>query len=241
MSKRSIELRCDVCGRKFTIQNIVPAAFVRSPVTDLIRQVQPSWGEQSYICYADLNRFRSEYVQRSLEEERGELSELEQQVVQSLLEQELLAENLNAEFEQRITIAERVADTVAQGGGSWKFIIGFGAVLVSWIAINSVGLIRSPFDPYPYILLNLVLSCLAAVQAPIIMMSQNRQEQKDRLRAEHDYRVDLKAELEIRHLHSKLDMLLTHQWQRLLEIQQLQVDLMEELGNARHKPTGPPP
>jgi uncharacterized membrane protein len=96
-----------------------------------------------------------------------------------------------------------------------------------------VALLRQPFDPYPYILLNLVLSCLAAIQAPIIMMSQNRQEARDRLRAEHDYQVNLKAELEIRHLHWKMDQLLRHQWQRLLDIQQIQLDLMEELV---HKP-----
>lgn len=95
--------------------------------------------------------------------------------------------------------------------------------------INSIILLRRPFDPYPFILLNLILSCLAAIQAPIIMMSQNRQEAKDRLRSEHDYRVNLKAELEIRHLHAKMDQLLTHQWNRLLQIQQIQVELIEEI------------
>src|SRR5205823_2265166 len=102
-------------------------------------------------------------------------------------------------------------------------------MLVVWIVINSLAVLMRPFDPFPYILLNLILSCLAAIQAPIIMMSQNRLEARDRLRAEHDYRVNLKAELEIRHLHWKMDQLLTHQWRRLLEIQQIQTDLMEEL------------
>ncbi len=114
-------------------------------------------------------------------------------------------------------------------GGSWSFILCFGAVLLVWIAVNSIAVLRQPFDPYPYILLNLVLSCLAAMQAPIIMMSQNRQEAKDRMRAEHDYQVNLKAELEIRHLTWKMDQLLNHQWQRLLEIQKIQTELMEEL------------
>ena len=104
-----------------------------------------------------------------------------------------------------------------------------------WIAINSIPLLWRPFDVYPYILLNLALSGLAAIQAPIIMMSQNRQEAKDRLRSEHDYRVNLKAELEIRQLHWKLDQLLTHQWQRLLEIQQIQMDLMEELVHKQRR------
>jgi uncharacterized membrane protein len=107
-----------------------------------------------------------------------------------------------------------------------------------WISINTINLLSRPFDPFPYILLNLVLSCLAAIQAPVIMMSQNRQESKDRLRAEHDYRVNLKAELEIRHLNAKLDLLLTHQWQRLMEIQQVQTDLIQEL--VTHRDHVPP-
>ncbi len=128
-----------------------------------------------------------------------------------------------------MTLGERIADNVAKFGGSWRFIISFGVFLVMWMIINSIVLLRRPFDPYPFILLNLILSCLAAIQAPIIMMSQNRQEAKDRLRSEHDYRVNLKAELEIRHLHAKMDQLLTHQWNRLLQIQQIQVELIEEI------------
>ena len=104
--------------------------------------------------------------------------------------------------------------------------------MLAWVGVNSAVLFWRPFDPYPFILLNLVLSCLAAIQAPIIMMSQNRQEARDRMRAEHDYQVNLKAELEIRHLHRKVDQLLTHQWQRLLEIQRIQMELMEDLAPA---------
>jgi uncharacterized membrane protein len=104
-------------------------------------------------------------------------------------------------------------------------------VFIFWIALNSFALIWKPFDPFPFILLNLILSCLAAIQAPIIMMSQNRQESKDRLRSEHDYSINLKAELEIRHLHEKIDHLLMNQWQRLLEIQEIQMELMEELAH----------
>ena len=143
-------------------------------------------------------------------------------------EQELISENLNAEFERRRTLGERVADKMAEFGGSWVFISIFAAILFVWIVLNSINLLTRPFDPYPYILLNLVLSCLAAIQAPIIMMSQNRQESRDRLRAENDYRVNLKAELEIRHIIAKLDQLVTHQWQRLLEIQRLQLELLEQ-------------
>jgi uncharacterized membrane protein len=123
---------------------------------------------------------------------------------------------------------------VARFGGSWAFIISFGIFLLLWMAVNSFFLLRKPFDPYPFILLNLILSSIAALQAPIIMMSQNRQEAKDRLRAEHDYQVNLKAELEIRLLSERIDTLISHQWQRLLEIQQIQVELMQEL-NERSK------
>ena len=132
-----------------------------------------------------------------------------------------------------MTIADRAADGIAEFGGSWKFLITFGAVLLVWIVINGVLLVTHAFDPYPFILLNLILSCLAAVQAPIIMMSQNRAEARDRLRAENDYKVNLKAELEIRHLHEKLDHLLRRQYNRLFEIQQIQIELLQEIG--RHK------
>jgi len=149
--------------------------------------------------------------------------------MKSMKDQGLLAKNVNVEFDRKLTLGERLADKVAEFGGSWRFIITFFIVMVMWIIMNSVLLLRKPFDPYPFILLNLVLSCLAAIQAPIIMMSQNRQEAKDRLRSEQDYRVNLKAELEIRYLHEKIDHLLAQQWQRLVEIQQIQMDLMEEL------------
>jgi uncharacterized membrane protein len=128
-----------------------------------------------------------------------------------------------------------MADGVASFGGSWRFIIIFASILVIWIALNSFLLLKRPFDPYPFILLNLVLSCLAAIQAPVIMMSQNRQESKDRLRSQHDYRVNLKAELEIRQLHDKIDHLLSHHWERLVEIQQIQIDLLSELTGLRDK------
>jgi len=152
-------------------------------------------------------------------------------VLRSLKENDIVAENAEEVFEGTLTFGERLSDVIASFGGSWRFIIFFGAVLFGWIALNVVGLFARPFDPYPFILLNLVLSCLAALQAPIIMMSQNRQEARDRIRAQNDYKINLKAELEIRHLHEKLDHLLIHQWQRLMEIQQIQVELMNEIAH----------
>jgi uncharacterized membrane protein len=214
-------------------RDAMPLGLVRGPVATLIHKKHNDLSDDSFICLEDLNHFRSDYIEDILEQDKGELSALEAEVVRSFREHELVAENLNAEFEGQLTLGERIADQVAEFGGSWTFIIWFGAVLLLWIALNSFVLLSRPFDPYPFILLNLVLSCLAALQAPVIMMSQNRQEAKDRLRAEHDYRVNLKAELEIRHLNAKLDLLLTHQWQQLLEIQRVQADLIQDAMRRR--------
>jgi len=148
---------------------------------------------------------------------------------------------MNTEFDQPLTFGQRLADRVADFGGSWRFIIFFFVTLMVWVAINSTLIVLHPFDPYPFIFLNLMLSCIAAIQAPVIMMSQNRQEERDRLRAEYDYRVNLKAELEVRQMHEKkMDHLLLYQWQRLLEIQQIQTELMQEvLGEASQSARGP--
>ena len=219
---------CQICKEEKRLSEVLPGELVRTPVVELIRKKYPEWSSKGFICLADLNHFRTEYVQDVLEAEQGEMSALEQEVVRSLKEHELLAKNINLEFDRELTFGQRLADKVAEFGGSWSFIVSFAVILVVWVAINSIALIWR-FDPYPFILLNLVLSCIAALQAPVIMMSQNRLEAKDRLRAEHDYQINLKAELEIRHLNAKIDLLLTHQWHRLLEIQQIQTELIEEL------------
>jgi len=157
----------------------------------------------------------------------------DKEVIESLQEHEILSSDISKQFETRLTFGERLSDRIASFGGSWRFISLFGAVLFGWIILNAIFLLNRAFDPYPFILLNLILSCLAAIQAPIIMMSQNRSEARDRLRAENDYKVNLKAELEIRHLHEKIDHLLRRQYNRLFEIQQIQIELLEEI--SRHK------
>ncbi len=134
---------------------------------------------------------------------------------------------------ENLNFGQRIADKIALFGGSWSFILTFSFLLIAWIIFNAFVIKDHPIDPFPFILLNLILSCLAALQAPIIMMSQNRQSEKDRMRAELDYKVNLKAELEIRHLKSKLDLLASHQWKRLLEIQELQTELMEDLNRKK--------
>ena len=234
MSRASQERQtCQICGKPFPRRSLFPAAAVREPVAELIRAQYPDWNSEGFICRPDLAMFRTRHIQDMISSERGELSTLEDEVVNSLREHEILASNTEQVFERELTFGQRMADRVASFGGSWLFISLFALFLVVWIAINSAALLARPFDPFPYILLNLILSCIAAIQAPVIMMSQNRQEAKDRLRGEHDYQINLKAELEIRHLHEKIDHLLTRQWDRLVEIQQVQIELLTDLGRGR--------
>ena len=196
-------------------------------MAQLIRTATGQWSDDGWICDDDLNRYRHQYVRSLLEAERGELTTLDAEVLKSLRDQELLSRNPETTVEPS-TAGERLADRVAAFGGSWRFISLFMGMLLAWVAANSIIYVMRPFDPYPFIFLNLILSCVAALQAPVIMMSQNRQEARDRLHALHDYQVNLKAELEIRHLHQKLDHLLSHQWERMVEIQQIQMQLINE-------------
>ena len=222
-------VNCQVCKRAKTMDEVLYGELVRPSVVETIRKRYPEWSDSGYICLNDLNHFRAEYIEDVLEEDKGELSLLESEVVRSMAEHELLSRDIESEFEEKLSFGQRMADRVAEFGGSWYFLLCFAAVMLLWIGVNSMAFFWHPFDPYPFILLNLALSCLAAVQAPVIMMSQNRQETKDRLRGEQDYRTNLKAELEIRHLNEKLDHLIVHQWERLLKIQQIQMEFMKEL------------
>lgn len=157
------------------------------------------------------------------------MCKLHEIVERSIEEQNLLMQNLDNPPIESLTFGQRISDKVARFGGSWKFIIVFSAILFVWICFNVLAIKSLQFDPYPFILMNLVLSCIAALQAPIIMMSQNRQEEKDRERAKKDYMINLKSELEIRILHEKIDHLILHQQQELIEIQKLQVDMMNDI------------
>lgn len=165
------------------------------------------------------------------------LSKREVELIRRIVERSHIAHDINKEFDTQLTFGQRVADKVAAFGGSWPFIIIFASILVIWIILNSVILakINATFDPYPYILLNLFLSMLAAIQAPVIMMSQNRMSKKDRLDAAHDYEVNLKAELEISSLHEKLDELREKQWSALVEMQQEQIRLLTKLLEEKSK------
>ena len=222
---------CALCGKEAREPTLYGA--VRPVIAKLMSDEHPALVPDDVLCGHHVSDFRTRYVADLLERERGELSELDRQVVASMAREETVARDVEAAWGDRRTVGEKVADVVADFGGSWTFIGAFFAGIALWMAFNVWVATRAVFDPYPFILLNLALSCLAAIQAPIIMMSQKRQESKDRLRSENDYRVNLKAELEIRHLHEKLDHLLNRQWERLAEIQQIQLEIMQDL--TRHR------
>ena len=232
---RNAAVTCQVCKQSRPARETLPGSLVRDSLVELIRRKLPEWSAEAPICFPCLNRFRSEYVAEEIAKETGALTRLEEEVVRSLRETELVAEDLNRQYEEGLTLGDRTADRVAAFGGSWRFIILFGVIMAVWVAINSAILLFRPFDPYPFILLNLLLSLLAAMQAPIIMMSQNRQTDRDRMRAENDYKVNLKAELEIRSIGERIDQLIHHQWARLIEIQQIQIEMIEDLAAHRSR------
>ncbi len=224
---------CEVCKKPKSPHSGMIADLIRPSLLEFIKKKLPDLDSKAFICLDDLGEFRKDYIKEVLEDEIGELSALDQEVIESLEQHEILSSDISKQFEKKLTFGERLSDHIASFGGSWRFIILFGAVLFGWIILNAILLLNRGFDPYPFILLNLILSCLAAIQAPIIMMSQNRAEARDRLRAENDYKVNLKAELEIRHLHEKIDHLLRRQYNRLFEIQQIQIELLEEISRQK--------
>lgn len=224
--------KSDLSDKEFPIKEMVYATAVRPTIMTLIKADHPAFDEsKGLLSLSELSFYREKYIADYLKSEIADLSDLEHTVVKSLQDNSLLSDRADLEGDTNITTGQRLADNVARFGGSWRFIILFGLFLAIWIMINALLLSNKGFDPYPFILLNLMLSCLAAIQAPLIMMSQNRQEEKDRQRAKKDYMINLKLEMEIRLLHEKLDHLLMHQQQKLLEIQQFQIEMMNDIYN----------
>ena len=220
-------VHCALCEKE--AREPIKFGDIRPAVAEMMLTEHPNLTADDTICRQHVSDYRTRYVADLLERERGELTELDRQVVESLAREETIARDVESTWEDRRSVGEKVADVVADFGGSWTFIGAFFAVMAVWMAFNVWASTREIFDPYPFILLNLALSCVAAIQAPIIMMSQKRQEAKDRLRSQNDYRVNLKAELEIRHLHEKMDHLINRQWERLAEIQQIQLEIMQDM------------
>ncbi|KOY86701.1 hypothetical protein AD998_11585 [bacterium 336/3] len=202
---------------------------IREGIFNLIKSDFPDFTTDDFISITELNQYRRLYLTSLITQEKGEVAAIDRDVMDAIKNNSILSENIQDEIESELTLGQRIADKVATFGGSWTFIITFFSFILVWMIINIWFLSAKPFDPFPFILLNLILSCLAAIQAPIIMMSQNRQEQKDRQRGEHDYKINLKAELEIKLLSEKIDHLLVHQNKKLLEIQEIQTDYLEDL------------
>jgi len=228
ISKKIVQ--CALCNRDSVRSGCQVFGAIRPSLSDFIAARHPTKvSAESLVCRACLNAERSAHLLTELERERGDLTELEEEVSRKAVAHASIAANIEQKFEHELTLGQRLADRVAAVGGSWPFVIGFGVVLISWIACNSLLLREHAYDPYPYILLNLALSCLAAIQAPIIIMSQNRAAARDRLEADEDFKLNLKAELEIAALHEKMDHLLRVQWERMVEIQETQLELLNQI------------
>lgn len=219
----------DISGTEFPGSDKVSGHVVRQPILELIRKDHPQFTANDYLSLTELNYYREKYISGFLLKELNELSALKENVLDSLKKETTLSDKLENEELSSITTGQKIADKVATFGGSWTFILSFGTFLAVWILVNVFVLASRPFDPYPFILLNLILSCIAAMQAPVIMMSQNRQEEKDRERAKKDYMINLKSELEIQMLHEKIDHLIMHQQQELIGIQKVQIDMMNDI------------
>lgn len=224
---------CVVCKNKFQTKEVEPIDTISESLLKAIKTAVPEMNDHGYICLNDLNKIRRDYFKQLIKEEKGDLSEVEKAVYEALREHEILSSSELKKAQKKKTFGEKLSDKIAEFGGSWSFIIICLFSLALWVTWNGHSDFR--FDPYPFILLNLFLSCVAALQAPIIMMSQNRQQERDRQHQEQDYKINLKSEVEIRILNEKIDKLISHQWQRLLEIQEMQMDFMEELNSKRTK------
>lgn len=224
-------MKCFVTQKPINRYEAVKGKEIQQEIFKLIEQDYPAITEEDYVSIKILNKYRRQFFANLISQEKGEMEKLDQDVVEAIRDNSILSENIKENTSKPLTTGDRIADKVASFGGSWTFIISFFIFLLVWMFLNFWMLHNKGFDPYPFILLNLILSCLAAIQAPIIMMSQNRQEDKDRDRAEHDYKINLKAELEIKLLSEKIDHLLVHQNKKLLEIQEMQIQYLENIEN----------
>lgn len=225
----------DLSGKEFPANEKIHCQNVRKTVMDLIRKDHPNITSKSKISLSELNKYRQHYFEHLFAKEIGELTEMEKTVIDRLRDNETITDKLDDGDGTPLTLGQRIADKIADFGGSWTFIISFFVFILLWMAFNILWLANKGFDPYPFILLNLILSCLAALQAPVIMMSQNRQEEKDRIRSKNDYMINLKSELEVRILHEKIDHLIIHQQQDMMEMQQTQIEMLSEMSQAIKK------
>ena len=220
---------CHLTKTEIDDVDAISAKALRDGIFNYIHHHYPDFSRESFISINELNKFRRLFLSHLIAQEKIELQKIDKEVLTALENNEYISQNIESEMNEELTFGQKMADNIATFGGSWAFIIFFFAFIALWMVINIWVLSTKPFDPYPFILLNLILSCLAAIQAPVIMMSQNRKEQKDRMRSIHDYKINLKAEMEIKILSDKIDHLMAHQNKKLLEIQEIQTDYLEDL------------
>ncbi len=219
-----------ICDKKVKNKDdYIKGDLVRDSIFELIKKDNPDLNRNCYILKEYVDKYREKHLKKIIKREKGNFDELEKIVIKAISDKSVISDNIEEDLDKGLTFGQRIADNVAKFGGSWAFIFSFIAFLFLWVILNVWILSKKPFDPYPFILLNLMLSMLAAIQAPIIMMSQNRQEDKDRKRGENDYKTNLKAELEIKLLHEKVDHLILTQNKRLMEIQEMQTDYLEDI------------
>ena len=219
----------DLSNLEFPVSERISGKSVRQSILGLIQKDNPKFTIDNFLSISELNNYREQYIEGFLNKQIGSMTDLDQTVLESLKDKTTLTDKLDGEDVYAMTFGQRIADKVASFGGSWTFIISFAVFLLVWICINIYWLGNRGFDPYPFILLNLILSSIAAIQAPVIMMSQNRQEEKDRERGKKDYMINLKSELEIRMLHEKIDHLIINEQQEVLEIHKVQIEMMNDI------------
>ncbi|HCU83621.1 TPA: DUF1003 domain-containing protein [Enterococcus hirae] len=218
-------------------QDYVHLKTIDTDIRSFILQKNKKLTIESQIPFITFMNYHFEYIKEKIIQDQNETKKINQEMLEQLKNKQIISQNLNTTINQKATFGQKSADAIAKFGGSWPFIFLFVVILGSWILLNTLHFFGLSFDRYPFILLNLVLSCLAAIQAPIIMMSQNRQATRDRIAADHDYQTNLKAELEISLLHEKIDYLMSQQWQQMLELQQLQIELLTQLNKKFQETT----
>ncbi len=224
----------DLSEKEFPVREKIRASLINDAVFNSIQQHYPGFDKNSVLSLHELNACHAKYITSGLKDKNGFTDAMDQKVANAVQQKDFISDNPDDD-DQESTFGQRVADKVAAFGGSWTFIISFVIFLLAWIGINVFMLGDKGWDPYPFILLNLILSCIAALQAPVIMMSQNRQSEKDRKKADNDYMVNLKSELEVRLLNDKIDHLIMQQEQALTDMQEQHKNLMLDIVNRLDK------
>lgn len=222
-------ITCHITQEPLSKEQAYRGDTIRKQILSLIQEDYPDFNDDAYMSAQSLNVYRRKYLSSLIADENSDLDALEKEVLEAVATHDILTDNVELEIESTLTIGQKLADKIAEFGGSWFFISFFFLFILMWVFVNINNHLFTGFDPYPFILLNLILSCLAAIQAPIIIMSQNRVEDNDRRRSEHDYQINLKAELEIKLLNEKIDHLISRQNVKMLEIQEVQTDFLQDI------------